>query len=103
MKGNWNSTARSKIAGDDFLFSQEFAPRKRAERLKWCPNVVRTAMAQDCPLPSCDGRMQAGRCSKCDYTESTPRVRRGAGVLSYEDYQRQLRKIERMAGAGGDH
>lgn len=61
-------------------------------------------MAEDCPIPSCDGVLYYDTCEECGHRETPPTSHKsdGAGArqnrLSDEDYKREIQKLQRMAG-----
>jgi hypothetical protein len=63
-------------------------------------------MTQECPIPSCDGRLNYDTCEECGHRETPPTASRtgGAGASSAplcdEDYKREIEKLQRLAGAG---
>jgi hypothetical protein len=61
-------------------------------------------MAEDCPIPSCDGVLYYDTCEECGHRETPPTSRKSGGAgtttsrLSDEDYKREIQKLHRMAG-----
>jgi hypothetical protein len=50
-------------------------------------------MAENCPIPSCDGVLYYDTCEECGHRETPPTSRK-----SGEDYKREIQKLQRMAG-----
>jgi hypothetical protein len=58
-------------------------------------------MAEDCPIPSCDGALYYDTCEVCGHRETPPTARRSGGAgasrhaLSDEDYKHEIHRLQR--------